>query len=421
MGTIRLFDEKPYDKEFTAKIVDIVCGKDKTKVVLDRTLFFPESGGQTADRGVIRVDNAGSGNAQLRVYDVQIEGDIIYHYLDGDMSALKEEASVTGTLDFDYRFSNMQQHSGEHIFSGLCNTYFGCNNVGFHLSDNEVTFDFDKKLTEEEIYDIEDKVNKVIYENRKIIAFYPTEEELERLDYRSKKEIEDRVRLVEIEGVDLCACCAPHVRSTGEIGLLKVVDFLNYKGGVRISILCGSRAMAHYKKLYGITRDIKRTLSASRDDLASEVKKLTDNIKEAEYKRLEFEKRYLDLIFSGIKKECEKRSSGERDTDYIGDDNHIITDKAIILKLDDFNNKSLRDMVNKLKVEYPDKLSGTFSKSEKGYFFIIGSEEVDCNKVAALMREKLGAKGGGSSDMIQGTADNIVTANELDLLIHNVI
>ncbi len=408
MGTIRLFDEKPYDNEFTAEVIEIDKKGDKTAFVLDRTLFFPESGGQTADRGVIRVGDVGSYFSELEIYDVRIEDDIIYHFVDGDTSELKVGDKAYGILDFDYRFSNMQQHSGEHIFSGLCKRYYGCNNVGFHLSDNEVTFDFDRKLAEDEIYDIEDKVNKVIYENREIIAFYPTEEELESLDYRSKKEIKDRVRLVEIEGIDLCACCAPHVKRTGEIGILKVVDFLNYKGGVRISILCGSRAMEYYKKLDGVTRDIKRTLSTSCDDLTSEVKKLTDNIREAEYKQLEFEKRYLDLIFDTI-------------VDNTPSDESIITDKAIILKLDDFNNKSLRDMVNKLKAEYPNRLVGTFSKSEKGYFFIIGSVETDCNKVAALMREKLGAKGGGSSDMIQGTADNELTVSDVEMLCDNVI
>lgn len=408
MGTIRLFDEKPYDNEFTAEVIEIDKRGDKTAFVLDRTLFFPESGGQTADRGVIRVGDDASYFSELEVYDVGIKDDIIYHFVDGDTSDLKVGDKAYGILDFDYRFSNMQQHSGEHIFSGLCKRYYGCNNVGFHLSDNEVTFDFDRKLTEDEIYDIEDKVNKVIYENREIIAFYPTEEEIESLDYRSKKEIEDRVRLVEIEGIDLCACCAPHVKRTGEIGLLKVVDFLNYKGGVRISILCGRRALEHYKKLDGITRDIKRTLSASRDDLASEVKKLADSIKEAEYKRLEFEKRYLDLIFDSIALNIPPVDS-------------VVTDKAIILKLNDFNNKSLRNMVNKLKSEHPDRLVGTFSQSEKGYFFIIGSESIDCNKVAAYMREKNSAKGGGSSDMIQGTIDNELSASDIEILCDNVM
>ena len=153
----------------------------------------------------------------------------IYHYISEECEAHIGDF-VAGSIDFEYRFSNMQNHSGEHIFSGLAKKYFDCTNVGFHLSDSEVTFDYDKPLSDEEIEFLEKEVNKVIYENHKIWAYYPSEEELLKLDYRSKKEIEGAVRLVEIEDVDLCACCAPHVGRTGEIGILKVVDFINYKG-----------------------------------------------------------------------------------------------------------------------------------------------------------------------------------------------
>lgn len=405
--TYKLYDVKPYDTKFDAIVVKVIKEGNKTAIVLDKTLFFPEEGGQSPDKGVIIFEDR-----SINIVDVQIKDDVIYHYAESDASFLVEQSPVSGEIDFSHRFSNMQQHTGEHIFSGLAKKHFGCTNVGFHLSDNEVTFDYDKPLTSEEIQFLETEVNNVIYENRKVTAYYPDKEELLNLDYRSKKEIEGDVRLVEIEGIDLCACCAPHVRSTGEIGICKVVNYINYKGGVRISILCGRRALELFRKLDNTTKDISKSLSARREDLAEEVNRLSDSLHNAEYKLMDMEKQYLDLTFENIVALKEGKHSLSK---------HIITDDCIILKLDGFNNNSLRGIVNNLKEKYPDLLVGAIQRVEKGYFFIIGSGKIDCKKVSTYLRDNYGAKGGGSSLMIQGNLDTDLSIEDVTKIYEDML
>ncbi len=405
--TYKLYDVKPYDTKFDAIVVKVIKEGNKTAIVLDKTLFFPEEGGQSPDKGVIIFEDR-----SINIVDVQIKDDVIYHYAESDASFLVEQSPVSGEIDFSHRFSNMQQHTGEHIFSGLAKKHFGCINVGFHLSDNEVTFDYDKPLTSEEIQFLETEVNNVIYENRKVTAYYPDKKELLNLDYRSKKEIEGDVRLVEIEGIDLCACCAPHVRRTGEIGICKVVNYINYKGGVRISILCGRRALELFRKLDNTTKDISKSLSAKREDLAEEVNRLSDSLHNAEYKLMDMEKQYLDLTFENIVALKGGKHSLSK---------HIITDDCIILKLDGFNNNSLRGIVNNLKEKYPDLLVGAIQRVEKGYFFIIGSGKIDCKKVSTYLRDNYGAKGGGSSLMIQGNLDTDLSIEDVTKIYEDML
>lgn len=417
--TIKLYDEKPYASNFEGEIVDIVVEKGKTALILNQTLFFPEEGGQTPDKGVISIISQGREvESNLKVIDVQIRDDIIYHYISEECEAHIGDF-VAGSIDFEYRFSNMQNHSGEHIFSGLAKKYFDCTNVGFHLSDSEVTFDYDKPLSDEEIEFLEKEVNKVIYEDHKIWAYYPSDDELLNLDYRSKKEIEGAVRLVEIEDVDLCACCAPHVRRTGEIGILKVVDYINYKGGIRISILCGSRALEHYKTLDYITKEISHTLSSATSELADNVKRINDSLKDAEYKLIAANKRYLDVVYDQVTEYVDGRKNGEDKPASMS--SHIITDNAIILNLDGVDNKSLRDMVNNLKSRYKDCLVGVISKNDKGYFFILGSDSIDCRNVATGLREALNAKGGGSAEMIQGNVAEKIGEEDITKILEDVL
>ena len=235
MKTIALFDSDSFAKDFIAKVISCeqtnIDDRKLYKVVLDRTLFFPEQGGQTSDIGMI--DDA-------TVVDVQIKDDIIYHYCTSGFLIGEE---VHGTLDWSHRFNNMQQHTGEHIFTGIAHKSYGADNVGFHLSDNTVTLDLNIELDQEQIDFIERSANELIARDVAVKAYYPNQDLLGAINYRSKKEIEGPVRLVEIEGTDLCACCAPHVKSTGQVGILKVISFNKYKGGTRVYILCGLRAL----------------------------------------------------------------------------------------------------------------------------------------------------------------------------------
>ena len=267
---IKLYDLDAYATEFDAKVVSCEAvtynKQDGYAVVLDKTLFFPEEGGQSPDKGTID---------GKEVLDVQIKKDIVTHYM---AEALEEGAAVHGVLDWKHRFSNMQQHSGEHIFSGIVHREYGFNNVGFHLSDNIVTMDFDGVLTAEQVADVEYKVNEAIAKNVEIMAAFPSKEELAALEYRSKIEIDGAVRIVTVDGFDVCACCAPHVKRTGEIGLLKVMSVQNYKGGVRISMLCGFRALQAFREKAEVVSSLTGMLSTSQETIVERVGQMKNTV-----------------------------------------------------------------------------------------------------------------------------------------------
>ena len=191
---------------------------------MDQTAFFPEGGGQAGDSGFLE---------DVEIFDTHEKQGIVWHYA---KAPLDPGAQVLGRIDWDKRFSRMQQHSGEHIVSGLVHARFGYDNVGFHLGEQEVTLDFNGNITKEELVEIELEANKAVFANLPVQISFPSREELAFLEYRSKIEIEGQVRIVTIPGIDVCACCAPHVKLTGEIGLIKLTGVQSHRGGVRVNI-----------------------------------------------------------------------------------------------------------------------------------------------------------------------------------------
>lgn len=376
----RLYDHEPYATEFEAEVLS--CEPDDTDdavytVVLNQTLFFPEEGGQTPDKGTID---------GIEVVDVQIKDGVVYHMVKG---SLQVGNKVCGKIDWTHRFNNMQQHSGEHIFSGLVNRHFGYDNVGFHLSDQTVTMDFNGVLTDDDVSMIETEVNKVIVKNVPIVATFPSIEELENMTYRSKKEINEQLRIVTIEGVDVCACCAPHVRTTGEIGMLKVVGRQNYKGGVRISILCGFRALQDYRNKSAIVTELVSSLSEKPENVVAAVEKL----KEANYSlKSEINKKTAELM--------EYKMSS-----LSGDSENVLIFES---ELDD---NATRNTVNSLMEQYPGVCAVFVGSDESGYRFIMGSKNKNCREVLAKMKESLTIRGGGTEVMVQG----MVTGSEAEI------
>ena len=240
--TKKLYYEDSHRKEFKATVLS--CEerltakgkKDGYAVVLDQTAFFPEGGGQFGDRGWID---------DVEVYDTHEKGGIILHYTKMPVEA---GTTVTGKLDFAERFSRMQEHSGEHIVSGIVHRLHGYDNVGFHLGSENTTLDFNGELSEEQLLEVERLANEAVFADLPVQISYPSREELKTLDYRSKIEIEGQVRLVEIPGVDICACCAPHVTHTGEIGMIKFIACDRHRGGCRVTMLAGIRALKDYQE-----------------------------------------------------------------------------------------------------------------------------------------------------------------------------
>jgi len=369
----KLYYKDAYATEFDAIVL---CCEETTynnqkayDIILDKTLFFPEEGGQSSDKGTIN---------DIRVLDVQIHKDVITHTL---TQPIEEGAEVHGEIDWQHRFFNMQQHSGEHIFSGTVHREYGFNNVGFHLSDNGVTMDFDGVLTAEQIQDIEWKVNEAIAKNIKIDTRFPSKEELSTMEYRSKIEIDGDVRIVTIPGYDVCACCAPHVRRTGEIGMFKVIGVQNYKGGVRINMLCGFRALEAFRERLDIVSRLTNLLSTSQENIVDRVSQMKDTVHEQKLKLGEIKQ---DMMLAKIV----QIPTEERD---------------VILFEEDLDTPIMRNVVNSL-VDYHSGVSAVFVGNDaEGYRFILGSKVQDCNAVAVNLRDAFDAKCGGSKGMIQGS------------------
>lgn len=231
METEKLFYADPFLTEFDARVLACEAVKDGFAVVLDRTAFYPEGGGQPYDTGVL-------GGAE--VLDVHERAGVITHKC---ASPLPVGAAVHGKIDRARRFDHMQQHSGEHIVSGMLCAAFHCDNVGFHMGESVVTIDYNAEMTWEQVLEIEQRANRYIWENHAIEITWPTREELAHIPYRSKKALEGPVRLTGFPGADLCACCGTHVMRSGEVGLVKFLSCQKFRDGVRLELLCGERAL----------------------------------------------------------------------------------------------------------------------------------------------------------------------------------
>ncbi len=364
--TVKLYENDSYIKEFTATVTSCEESNGKYLVTLDQTAFFPEGGGQAPDKGVIN---------GINVLDVQEKGDEVVHTAE---SPLTVGEKVSCTIDWALRFSRMQNHCAEHILSGVIHKMFGYNNVGFHMNDSLITFDVDGPLTAEDIERVEKEANRAVFENAEIKVLYPTAEEFENIDCRSKIELTEGVRLISVEGFDTCACCAPHPRRAGEIGLIKIVNFFPNKGGTRIEMVAGGLALADYGYLHSTVKTIMKQLSAKREEVAEAVKKLGDDFANAKGEiRLLSEK----IALASLKtKKTEKLVIG-------------FTPNA------DFN--ALRNIANGLvdEAEY----IALFSKTEEhNYNYLISTKNGDVRDIVKELNTAFSGKGGGKPNCAQG-------------------
>ena len=372
--TEKLFYQDSSIKEFTAVVESCMQGKDGMfEVILNRTAFFPEGGGQYADTGVLLV-----GEKEVKVVDVQEKNEIVTHYV---TEAVEQGSKVTGKLNYEERFSKMQQHTGEHIVSGIVNRRFGYNNVGFHLGSEEVTMDFDGMLTENQLKEIEWEANQAVAENVKIQVLYPTKEELETMTYRSKIEIEGQARIVEIPGWDSCACCAPHVDYTGQIGLIKLIGAIKYKGGIRVSMVCGFRALLDYNQKETSVVSISRKLSAKPDAVAEAVERLQKEVETQKEKIQILQEQYLKGLLKEVKPE----------------------DSCVLLFEETLDAVAVRNFVNDV-MKMTDGICGAFIGTDaEGYRYILASSKLEITKIAKEMNQVLNGRGGGKLPMVQGS------------------
>lgn len=368
---------------FTACVTDCIPEGEKYRVILDRTAFFPEGGGQYADTGWLEIQNSPE---KIRVMDVQESGETIWHITDTQVLAGN---IVSGKIDWTARFMKMQQHTGEHIVSGLVHKRFGYDNVGFHLGSEDCTMDFNGEITKEELCEIEYKANEAVVKNLDVQVSYPTKEELLSLDYRSKIEIEGQVRIVTVPGYDVCACCAPHVAKTGEIGMIKLTNVQRYKGGVRVTMLCGFRALEDYGKKAASVRHICAALCVKEDETAEAV----DHLKEE----------YGQLKLRLVQQQKEMLRYKARETDGQGD--------VVCLFEHELEGEAPRLLMN-LVLERGHALCAVFCGNvDAGYRYVIGSKSLDMQRLSKEMNTVFSGRGGGKPEMAQGALEG----NEEDI------
>ncbi|MCI8418139.1 MAG: alanyl-tRNA editing protein [Lachnospiraceae bacterium] len=367
--TEKLYHKDSHLHTFQAQVLSCEPGKNGFQVVLNATAFFPEGGGQAADRGMLD---------SVHVLDVHEKQGIIYHTTDKPLSP---DSTVTGVIDWDLRFDRMQQHSGEHLISGLVHQKFGYDNVGFHLGDQEVTLDFNGSLTRENLLEIEWAANQAVAANFPVEVSYPCQEELASLLYRSKIEIQGQVRIVSFPGYDTCACCAPHVNRTGEIGLIKVTHVQSHRGGVRVNILCGLRALKDYREKDASVKEISVLLSAKEALVAEAVSRLKEE-------QFTTRGRCMALQEKLLFRELESLPEASENLSYF---------------FADLDANALREFVNQLMARCEGYCAAFLGNDETGYRYIIGSRTQDIRPLGKALHKAFKGRGGGKPEMIQGS------------------
>ena len=365
--TEKLFDTDPYNTDFIARVTEVA----DDYIILDRTLFFPEEGGQTCDRGTISFDGR-----DIALDSVSVSGDDILHHIKGASRIFSTGDMIKGHIDWAHRFDNMQNHTGEHIFSGIIHSRKGYDNVGFSLTETTCQMDYNGPLTDQEISEAELYANQIIWQNLPVECRYPSACELKDMDYRSKKELSGPIRIVTIPSVDVCACCAPHVGFTSEVGILKVISHMNYKGGSRLYIACGKRAYLDYTRSFDSLTRIGHMFSTGRSEAAGAVERLCS-------KNRQLSSQLNEALSAELKRQISSSS-----------------DNVIFTSVTDRN--ILTDAFNLLK----ESRSGTcyiFSrKSDNEYSFLAGGTDIDARTLLPPLKA-IGARGGGKALMIQGS------------------
>lgn len=379
--TEKLYYEDAYRKEFDAHVIRCVPRGDAFAVVLDRSAFFPEGGGQSGDRGVLvmtdREGCAQEGTAPVQVMDAQEDGEDILLICS---APVEEGASVHGKLDWQYRFDRMQNHSGEHIVSGLIHSRFGYNNVGFHMSSDRMTIDLDGEITEEELRQIEEAANAVVWDDREIRTDVYTEEEAGHIEFRSKKELHGQIRVVTIEGADVCACCGTHTARTGEIGTIRILSHERFRGGVRVEMMCGRWAYLYMSRIFLQNHEVSTLLSSRMHETAAAVKKLMDD--DAQLKT-----RLIGMQYQMIDRQAEElKGCG-----------------PVLIFAEDLTPVLVQKLTARVMEQAEGPVFSFSGNDSEGYKYAAGMEGGDLKELIREMNAQLAGRGGGKPFFLQGS------------------
>ena len=364
----KLFYEDPFLVEFTARVLSCTPDKEGFAVTLDRTAFYPEGGGQNADHGTL----GGAAVTDVR----EKEGEVI-HYCD---KALSVGDTVAGAIDFARRFDLMQQHSGEHIVSGILCGRHDCDNVGFHIGHDLVTIDFNTQLTMEELREIETLANRYIWEDHPIEVSWPEPEVLAALPYRSKKALTGAVRIVTFPGADCCACCGTHVRSSGQVGMIKLLSCQKFREGVRIEMAAGGRALRYCTEVLDQNTHVSQLLSAKPLETASAVERL--------------QKELYSL---------RGRVAALEEGDFARKAEHFAGKGDVLLIEGDMASESVRRLCAAVMDTCGGRCAVFAGSDSQGYKYVMGQIGGDLRSLVKDLNTALNGRGGGKPHFAQGS------------------
>lgn len=364
----RLYEANPFLTSFDAVVESCVQGKKGYDIILNQTAFYPEGGGQPYDTGIL---------GGVRVLEVHSREGRVVHTCD---SPLEVGSSVSGEIDWARRFDLMQQHSGEHIVSGMAHAKWGCDNVGFHLGSDVVTIDLNVLLTPEQLQELEADVNRYLWEDHPIDIAYPSPQELETIDYRSKKELTGQVRIVTFPGADCCACCGTHVRSSGQVGLVKLLSMEKFREGVRIQLVCGGRALRYFSALQGQNAQVSHLLSAKVFETGAAVERLMEEATALKARCAAME----DAAFARLAEE--HRGKGD-----------------VLLFEEGLSPDSLRRLCDAVLHTCSGRCACFSGTEEMGYKYAIGQLDGQLRELTKQLNQALNGRGGGKPDFVQGS------------------
>ena len=367
METRKLYYEDCHLSAFSARVVSCESAEKGFEVTLDATAFYPEGGGQACDLGAL---------GSARVLDVREKGEAVVHLCD---RALEVGAMVEGNIDYARRFDLMQQHTGEHMVSGVIHKRYGYHNTGFHMGSDVITIDFDGVIPAEDLPAIEAEVNAGIWQDLPLRCWYPAEEELPQVGYRTKKALPWPVRIVEVPGYDKCACCGIHVARTGEVGLVKLFTVISFRGGSRMEMACGKRALAMLNAAFDQNRQVSQAFSAKIWETGEAARRMNET--------LEQEKQRFSQL---LRKQFENIAGN-----YVNHGNVLRFEEG----LDSVQVRLLADAIAEKCGGRAAVFSGT---EETGYAYCLVTREGDLKQFGKEMTGALKGRGGGKPNFQQG-------------------
>ena len=375
METEKLYYQDPFLRTFTATVLSCEAGKGGYLVTLDRTAFYPEGGGQPADHGTL---------GGFAVTDVHEKNGVILHTVE---NSVEIGENLTGEIDWARRFDHMQQHSGEHILSGILCRDYHCDNVGFHMGADTVTIDYNAELTWQQVLAAEEEANRVIWADTPVEITYPSPAELEQLNYRSKKALTGQVRIVTFPGADCCACCGTHVRRAGEVGIIKVLSCQKFREGVRLEILCGSRAYRYLSQVYDQDRAVAQLLSVKPQDTLAAAERQAEELAAAKQRMTELEDQLFSLRAQAL------------------------TDRGDLLLLEPPTRPDGARKLADAAAKASGGLAAVFAGAESSYVYaLVQADGADISPLVKRLNAALSGRGGGRNGFAQGSVQADRTA-----------